>query len=58
MNKQELIWDVETVLAEMETWRPVYLALLQVTKDKNEAALALRFLIKIKSELDKESRAA
>lgn len=42
--------DVYEALELMNAWRDVYIALLKVTKSKEEAKEALMFLVKIEGE--------
>lgn len=49
MINQELIADIFEALEKMNEWKPVYEALLRVTKgNKIEAINALKFLMRMK----------
>jgi hypothetical protein len=54
VDRNELLADVAEALDLVKEWKPVYVALLKSCRNKEEALDALKFLIKMKNQLDQE----
>lgn len=44
MDKQEMLWDVEAALDELDFWRPVYIAMRKRGIPRNECVEAIRYM--------------
>lgn len=51
MKNSELVADIYEALEALRRWKPVYLAALRHTKDKQQALDAIKYLLKIEREM-------
>lgn len=52
MKNREVIADVFEAIEKLNQWRPFYRAVLKQTGDKEQAKKALRFVMRMESEME------